>query len=289
MSLNDKKKLLIIEDTIEINNAINDLKNETIIIDRIPIVEENWFDNFKSELLSFNHKLIEKYNIQLDPKNILLKSFYAIYKGYYDGFIIGHQYSSKIVFIYSIIFFGSNPLSTCFVCEIKNRLTVWSDCALNINPGLDLMKIIIENSANFYYHNVNQKSSINVHLLSFSTFEDSNDESIRIYQKLINDTKWKDYKKYKINLVGPIQFDASINEDIYYKKTNLKNYQSPDIFIFPNLNAANIAYKIQSQFAKFYGPFICGSNKKIADLSRSATLEEIKNTILIMCNKFMPN
>lgn len=273
------KKILIIEDSKEINEAINLVDREKIEIHKNPILDENWFQDFLKTGIQ-NHPLINKYNIEINPDNTLLKSFYALYINKYDGLILGHVYTSKTVFIYAIIFYGSNhTLSSCFICDSNDNLRVWSDCALNINPNIELMKKIIINSIDFYINNISDKSEINVHLLSFSTYENSNDESIHIYNELINDQTWIKQIHPKINLIGPIQYDAAVNKEIYTKKTNFKHYYSPDIFIFPNLNAGNISYKIEAQYSKFYGPFVCGIDKKIADLSRSATTDEIYKTI----------
>lgn len=282
MTLIDKKRILIIENTPDIEEAINNLNEENIKIERYPNLDEKWIEEFKLDKIS-EHPLIKKYNIQIDKNNVLLKSFYAIYKNIYDGIVIGHIYTSKIVFIYSIIFFGQNILSTSFICEKNKNISIWTDCALNINPNYEQFYKIILNACELYYNNVKNIKTINVHLLSFSTMENSNDESIKIYNKLINETNWE-HLKYKINLIGPIQYDASINKDIYFKKTNFKRYFQPHIFVFPNLNAGNIAYKVESQYSKFYGPFICGVDKKIADLSRSATIEEIIKTIKYLCD-----
>ncbi|MCQ2624747.1 phosphotransacetylase [Helicobacter pylori] len=53
------------------------------------------------------------------------------------------------------------------------------------------------------------------------------------------------------------------------------------VFIFPDLNAGNIAYKAVQRSAKAVaiGPILQGLNKPINDLSRGALVEDIINII----------
>ncbi len=55
------------------------------------------------------------------------------------------------------------------------------------------------------------------------------------------------------------------------------------VFIFPDLNVGNIAYKAVQRSAKAVaiGPILQGLNKPINDLSRGALVEDIINTVLI--------
>ncbi|GAA7687107.1 hypothetical protein BON254_14850 [Helicobacter pylori] len=62
------------------------------------------------------------------------------------------------------------------------------------------------------------------------------------------------------------------------------------VFIFPDLNAGNIAYKAVQRSAKAVaiGPILQGLNKPINDLSRGALVEDIINTVLISAFQAQP-
>lgn len=62
------------------------------------------------------------------------------------------------------------------------------------------------------------------------------------------------------------------------------------VFIFPDLNAGNIAYKAVQRSTKTVaiGPILQGLNKPINDLSRGALVEDIVNTVLISAIQAQP-
>ena len=77
---------------------------------------------------------------------------------------------------------------------------------------------------------------------------------------------------------GEIQFDAAINSKISDRKIkNSKIEGSANIFVFPNLDAGNIAYKITERLAGYsaWGPLLQGLNKPIHDLSRGCNVQDI--------------
>ena len=77
---------------------------------------------------------------------------------------------------------------------------------------------------------------------------------------------------------GEIQFDAAISPSVSKKKNknSLLDGQA-NVFIFPNLNAANIAYKITQYLAGYtaWGPLLNGFNKPVHDLSRGCSIDDI--------------
>lgn len=77
---------------------------------------------------------------------------------------------------------------------------------------------------------------------------------------------------------GELQFDAAFDLEIGRKKApNSKIAGRANVFIFPNLDAGNISYKIAQRLGGFdaFGPILQGFKKPYSDLSRGATSEDI--------------
>lgn len=83
---------------------------------------------------------------------------------------------------------------------------------------------------------------------------------------------------------GEMQFDAAIDPEIGQRKVGGSAVAGKaNIFIFPNLDAGNIAYKIAQRLGGFeaYGPILQGLNKPYSDLSRGSTEADILTSAYI--------
>jgi phosphate acetyltransferase len=83
---------------------------------------------------------------------------------------------------------------------------------------------------------------------------------------------------------GELQFDAALIAEVGHRKA--KGSLVPgrtNCFVFPDLNAGNIAYKIAQRLAGFdaYGPILQGTTKPFNDLSRGAVAADIEVSGLI--------
>ena len=78
---------------------------------------------------------------------------------------------------------------------------------------------------------------------------------------------------------GELQVDAAIVPEVAARKVEESSSVAgrANILIFPDLDAANAAYKLVQRLAKAdaYGPFLQGFAKSVSDLSRGSTVEDI--------------
>ncbi len=123
-----------------------------------------------------------------------------------------------------------------------------------------------------------------VAMLSFSTKGSAYDALTR---KVIEATEIAKKKAPDLLIDGEFQADAAIVPAVAKKKIKGENPVAgkANVLIFPDLNAANIAYKLVQYMGKAeaYGPILQGFSKPISDLSRGANPEDIAGTIAIIC------
>ena len=78
--------------------------------------------------------------------------------------------------------------------------------------------------------------------------------------------------------------DAALIPSVAKRKHAGKLGGRANVLVFPSLDAGNIGYKLVRLFGKYaaYGPFIQGLEKPVADLSRSASVDEVVETALFI-------
>ena len=87
-----------------------------------------------------------------------------------------------------------------------------------------------------------------------------------------------------LKIEAPVQYDAAIDPAVARKKLpNSDVAGCANVFVFPNLNAGNIGYKIAQRSANCVavGPILQGLKKPVNDLSRGCGVGDVVNTVLI--------
>tara|TARA_Y100001968_G_scaffold149121_1_gene136365 strand:- start:231 stop:728 length:498 start_codon:yes stop_codon:yes gene_type:complete len=145
---------------------------------------------------------------------------------------------------------------------------IFSDCAVNTNINEEILKDITVSASEMADKLLGFSK---IALLSFSTLESGDGESVKMVRNVYNNLKSDGFDLY-----GPIQGDAAINKEIAERKG--VHYDGRiNVMIFPSLDAGNIAYKLCQTLGKFrsIGPFLQGFEKPVCDLSRGATTDDI--------------
>jgi phosphate acetyltransferase len=118
-------------------------------------------------------------------------------------------------------------------------------------------------------------------MLSYSTGESGKGPDVTAVREA---TELVRERRPDIPVEGPIQYDAAIEPEVAAKKMPESEVAGrASVFIFPDLETGNIAYKAvqRSSGAVAIGPVLQGMRKPINDLSRGCLVPDIVSTTVI--------
>lgn len=165
--------------------------------------------------------------------------------------------------------------SSFFIMDIPDGRTLFfADCALNIAPTPEQLADIAVSTGRSARALFGWQPRIA--MLSFSTRSSA---AHPLVDRVVQATALTRQKADEGMLVdGELQADTAIVPKVCAKKAP----DSPlggeaNVLIFPDLDAANICYKLVQRLAGAgaYGPFLQGYAKPVCDLSRGATVDDI--------------
>ena len=120
-----------------------------------------------------------------------------------------------------------------------------------------------------------------VAFLSYSTLGSGKGEDV---DKMRNAAHKAREKYPNLPIEGEIQFDAAVAPRVARTKCPQSEVAGhANTFIFPDINAGNIGYKIAQRLGNFeaYGPILLGLNAPINDLSRGCNAGEVYSMAII--------
>ncbi len=178
---------------------------------------------------------------------------------------------------------GNKIVSSCFImvrpsATGDNEVLAMGDCAINIKPTEDdLVEIAIETEKCARIFGIDPK----VAMLSYSTLGSGKGEDV---DKMRNATAKIRAAAPDMAIEGEIQFDAAVSPKVAETKCKGSAVAGhANTFIFPDINAGNIGYKIAQRLGGFeaYGPILLGLNAPINDLSRGCNAMEVYSMAII--------
>ena len=158
-------------------------------------------------------------------------------------------------------------------------LVIFADCGLNptyTSEGLADLAIATAQSAKAIA-GIDPK----VAMLSFSTKGSAKHDNVTLVAEA---TKIAKEKAPDLKLDGELQFDAAIVPSVASLKAPDSDVAGKaNVFVFPDLQAANIGYKIAERLGGFMavGPICQGFAKPLNDLSRGCKSEDIVAAVAI--------
>ncbi|PQJ75865.1 NADP-dependent malic enzyme [Polaribacter gangjinensis] len=170
---------------------------------------------------------------------------------------------------------GISRVAACNLMITKQGPLFLADTTININPtAKDLIKITQMTSNLVKMFGMKP----NVAMVSFSNFGSSKSES----SQKISEAVAYIHRNYPNAVVdGEIQSDFALNPELLAKEFPFSklNGKKVNVLIFPNLEAANITYKLFKEVhgADSIGPVILGLSKPVHVLQLGASVDEMVN------------
>lgn len=159
---------------------------------------------------------------------------------------------------------------------------VFSDVAVNITlEAQEMAEVAVESARTAKVFGIDPK----VALLSFSTKGSAKHELV---DKVSEATKIAKELAPDLAIDGELQFDAAIDETTASKKAPDSDVAGKaNVFIFPDLQAGNIGYKIAQRLGGFkaIGPILQGLNAPVNDLSRGCSTDDVYETAIITASQ----
>ena len=178
---------------------------------------------------------------------------------------------------------GNKIVSSCFILVRENstggaEALAMGDCAINIKPSDDeLVEIALETAKCAKIFGIDPK----VAFLSYSTKGSGKGEDVDKIRSACEKAK---AAAPDLAMDGEMQFDAAVSPTVgQLKFPGSKVAGYANTFIFPDINAGNIGYKIAQRLGGFdaYGPILLGLNAPINDLSRGCNADEVYSMAII--------
>ncbi len=175
---------------------------------------------------------------------------------------------------------GVDTISSCFLLVLPDGTPItYGDCGVVPDPDPDQLASIAVSTASTHEQLVGEKAR--VAMLSYSTMGSADGarvERVRAATEIVRQ------RMPSLSVDGEMQFDAAWDREVAAAKAPASEVAGrANVFVFPDLDSGNIAYKITERLAgaRAFGPLLQGTARVIHDLSRGCNADDIATVAVI--------
>ncbi len=174
---------------------------------------------------------------------------------------------------------GANIVSGMYIIIAKNGPVFFSDCTVNKTPNVEeLVEITLQTCKAVRAFKITPR----VALVSFSNFG-SSDGDVPLKQRKAVEFLHKNHPDMIVD--GEIQVNTALNPDLMAESFAFSKLSggAANTLIFPNLESANIAYKLMQELGhlEVIGPILSGLKDPVQVLQMGSSVSEIVNMITV--------
>jgi phosphate acetyltransferase len=279
-------KPILLGNPAEIRKKMNELKvkiseKDIQIVDYLDPKNKKKFDSYAEKFYEIRKG--KGMTPQMAKETIKEAIFYGtmmVHLGEADGLISGAIHSTAHTVLPALQIIKSrekfHKVSGVFFIRFKDEVMLFADAAVTIEPDAkDLAGIAIDSARTAVRFGIEPR----VAMLSFSTKGSADHPLIKKVQEATQIAKDKAKKMLPEAVIdGEMQLDAAVEPWVAkIKCPNATIKGDANVLIFPDLQAANIGYKLATFFghAEAIGPILQGLRKPVNDLSRGCTSQDI--------------
>ncbi len=235
------------------------------------------------------HKRISKDVAGVQAQNPLVFAAMMVRNGYAAGTIGGAVSTTSETLRAAVQIIGNAPgtllVSSFFLMVLPDdhpsgrSAMIFSDCGLVIEPNAKELAAIAAASATSF--NLLLGETPKIALLSFSTLGSARHPTVKKVSDALTILR---EQHPSLAADGELQFDAAFEPYVAaIKAPGSAVAGQANIFVFPNLDAGNIGYKIAQRIggARAIGPVLQGLAKPANDLSRGCSAQDVTDMIAV--------
>lgn len=254
-------------------------KKEGVDISKLEIIDPLNYDEIDTLVNAFVERRKGKATEEKAREILKDNNYFGVMLVYLkkaDGLVSGAAHTTADTVRPALQIIKTKPeykrVSGSFLMLRGDEKYLMADCAINIDidaEGLAEVAVVSDEMARSF--GIDPK----IAMLSFSTKGSASHERIDMVTEA---TKLAKEKNPDLVIDGELQFDAAFVPEVAKKKAPdsvLKG--EANVFIFPNIEAGNIGYKLAQRFGGFeaIGPILQGLNAPVNDLSRGCVEDEV--------------